>query len=130
MSTGTLHKMDTYFRTVPVQPPVAPRDLGPLISTLDDLGVDRVYADFWLAYRLTFDTDERIIAAQNKFTELRFEGGQAWRPDTRSSGIHRTRQKSRTPVTASSSSASRSIGEPTGVRESRHASAPSNCTAW
>ena len=69
--------MDTYFRTVPVQPPVAPRDLGPLISTLDDLGVDRVYADFWLAYRLTFDTDERIIAAQNKFTELRFEGGQA-----------------------------------------------------
>jgi hypothetical protein len=63
VSTGTLHKMDTYFRTVPVQPPVAPRDLGPLISTLDDLGVDRVYADFWLAYRLTFDTDERIIAA-------------------------------------------------------------------
>ena len=77
LSVATLHRMDTYFRTVPVRPPVAPRDLGPLISTLDDLGVDRVYADFWLAYRLTFDTDERIIAAQNKFTELRFEGGQA-----------------------------------------------------
>lgn len=77
LSVATLDRMDTYFRTVPVQPPVAPRDLGPLISTLDELGVDRVYADFWLAYRLTFDTDERIIAAQNKFTELRFEGGQA-----------------------------------------------------
>jgi len=77
LSAATLQRMDTYFRTVPVRPPVAPRDLDPLISTLDDLGVDRIYADFWLAYRLTFDTDERIIAAQNKFTELRFVGGQA-----------------------------------------------------
>ena len=85
VSTGTLHKMDTYFRTVPVRPPVALRDLGPLISTLDGLGVDRVYADFWVAYRLTFDTDERIIAAQNKFTALRFEEVRLWRPDTRSS---------------------------------------------
>ena len=63
---------------MPAQPPAAPRDLGPLISTLDSLGLDRVYADFWLAYRLTFDTDERIIAAQNKFTGLPFEGGQAF----------------------------------------------------
>ena len=77
VSVWTLDRMDTYFRTVPAQPPAAPRDLGPLISTLDELGVDRVYADFWLAYRLTFDTDERIVAAQNKFTALRFEGGQA-----------------------------------------------------
>ena len=78
--------------------------------------MDRVYADFWLAYRLTFDTDERIIAAQNKFTELRFEGGSgSWRPDTRSSGIRPTRPKSRTLVTALSSSASRSLGVlPTG----------------
>jgi len=77
ISIATLHRMNTYFRTVPAQPPTAPRDLGPLISTLDGFGLDRVYADFWLAYRLTFDTDERIIAAQNKFTELRFERGQA-----------------------------------------------------
>jgi hypothetical protein len=77
VSTTTLHRMETYFRTVPAQPPVAPRELGPLISTLDRFELDRVYADFWLAYRLTFDTDERIIAAQNKFTSLRFAGGQA-----------------------------------------------------
>ena len=56
VSIATLHRMETYFRTVPAQPPAAPRDLGPLISTLDRLGLDRVYADFWLAYALTFDT--------------------------------------------------------------------------
>jgi hypothetical protein len=49
----------------------------PLISTLDELGVDRVYADFWVAYRLDFETNERIIASQNKFTHLTFVGGQA-----------------------------------------------------
>ena len=77
ISTVTLQRMETYVRTAPAQPPVAPRDLGPLISTLDRLGLDRVYADFWLAYRLTFDTDERIVAAQNKFTRLTFVDGQA-----------------------------------------------------
>lgn len=73
----TLHRMETYLRTVPPEPPAAPRDLGPLISTLDSLGLDRVYADFWLAYRLDFDTNERIIASQNKFTRVTFAGGQA-----------------------------------------------------
>ena len=77
VSIATLNRMETYFRTVPAQPPVAPRDLGPLISTLDRLGLDRVYADFWLAYSLTFDARERIIASQNKFTKLTFAGGQA-----------------------------------------------------
>ena len=77
ISIVTLQRMETYVRTAPAQPPVAPRDLGPLISTLDRLGLDRVYADFWLAYRLTFDTDERIVAAQNKFTRLTFVDGQA-----------------------------------------------------
>lgn len=77
VSIATLDRMETYFRTVPAQPPAAPRDLGPLVSTLDRLGLDRVYADFWLAYALTFDTRERIIASQNKFTKLSFVGGQA-----------------------------------------------------
>lgn len=77
VSAWTLHRMETYFETVPPQPPVAPRNLGPLISTLDDLRLDRVYTDFWLAYRLTFETDERIIAAQNKFADVTFRDGQA-----------------------------------------------------
>jgi hypothetical protein len=44
---------------------------------LDALGLDHVYADYWLAYRLDFDTRERIIAVENRFTQLTFDGGQA-----------------------------------------------------
>jgi hypothetical protein len=29
------------------------------------LHVDRVFADYWVAYRLDFDTDERILAAES-----------------------------------------------------------------
>lgn len=42
-----------------------PADFRPLIAELDRLGVDRVYADYWVAYRLDFTTDERIIAAES-----------------------------------------------------------------
>ena len=53
----------------------------PALLRIDRIGVDRVYADFWPAYKLTFETDERIIAAQNEFTRVTFSGGQAvaWR---------------------------------------------------
>lgn len=77
VSVVTLHRMERYFETVPSDPPAAPRDLTPLIATLDRFHVDRVYADFWLAYRLSFDTNERIIAAQNKFKKLHFAGAEA-----------------------------------------------------
>src|SRR4029079_15529344 len=75
ISVATIDRMDDYARTVPVQPPKAPRDLGPLVTALDERGVHRVYADFWLAYRLTFETDERIVAAQNKFEDVIVEDG-------------------------------------------------------
>ncbi len=39
----------------------------PLIARLDRLGVDSVYASHWVAYRLTFETDERIIAIPDDF---------------------------------------------------------------
>lgn len=54
-----------------------PRDLGPLVERLDELGLSRVYAEYWLAYRLNFDTEERIIAAHNAFVEVTVEDGQA-----------------------------------------------------
>lgn len=61
----TLHRMDARL-SEPGQhwPPTVPRDFGPLISTLGRLGLDRVYADYWIAYRLDFDSRERIIAVQ------------------------------------------------------------------
>lgn len=70
VSVATLERMQTYAREVPPQPPKAPRDLGPLVAALDKLGLDRVYADFWLSYRLTFDTGERIVAAQSKLERV------------------------------------------------------------
>jgi len=44
-----------------------PADFDPLVQQLDRLGVERVYADYWVAYRLAFETGERIIAAQAPF---------------------------------------------------------------
>jgi hypothetical protein len=36
--------------------------MGPLIRTLEEEKVDAVTADYWIAYRLTFESRERIIA--------------------------------------------------------------------
>jgi len=75
LSIVTLARMDTHARAVQAQPPRAPRDLAPLVATLDRLELDRVYADFWLAYALTFETDERIVAAQSKLERVALVDG-------------------------------------------------------
>jgi hypothetical protein len=89
ISVVTVHRMDDWFRAKP--PPVAqvgglgprhiaqmvPRDLSPLVRTLDDLELDHVYTDYWLAYRLDFDTHERLTAVESNFSRVRFEHGQA-----------------------------------------------------
>jgi hypothetical protein len=89
VSVVTLERMDDWFQAKPapftrvdqlgprhiVQ--LVPRDLGGLVATLDKLGIDHVYADYWLAYRLDFDTHERITAVESNFTRVRFEDGRA-----------------------------------------------------
>ena len=51
----------------PPVPPVGglrvPADLGPVLRTLDDAGETRVRAHYAIAYRITFESEERIIAA-------------------------------------------------------------------
>jgi hypothetical protein len=42
---------------------IGPPSLASAERLLARIGVDRVYADYWIAYRLTFDTEERIIAS-------------------------------------------------------------------
>ena len=37
--------------------------LDEVVSVLDHEGIHAVHADYWIAYRLTFETDERIIAS-------------------------------------------------------------------
>jgi hypothetical protein len=77
VSFVSLTRLDHSYATVPQQPPVAPRDLGPLIATLDAYGLNRVYSTYWVAYRLDFDTRERIIASQSKLEHVRFVDGVA-----------------------------------------------------
>jgi hypothetical protein len=98
VSVVTLHRMNEWFRAPPAPITHAqglgprhavqwvPRDLGPLVSALDTLGLDHVYADYWLAYRLDFDTRERIVAVENQFEDLTFQRGRAtpsFQPDVR-----------------------------------------------
>ena len=76
VSVVTLHRMDVWFQRDEARwPPAVPRSFAPLAQELDRLGVDRVYANYWVAYRLAFDTRERIVAAQNPYTPLAVEHG-------------------------------------------------------
>lgn len=40
-----------------------PVDIRPLLRTLRVRGIDRVYANYWVSYRITFESRERIVAA-------------------------------------------------------------------
>jgi hypothetical protein len=63
VSAVTFQRMDTWLTADrPHWPPPTPRDLTPLIATLDKLRLHHVYADYWIAYRLDFATNERIVA--------------------------------------------------------------------
>jgi hypothetical protein len=42
---------------------LVPRDFAPLVDALDRLEIRRVFGHYWVTYRLTFETRERIIAA-------------------------------------------------------------------
>jgi hypothetical protein len=72
VSLISLQRLDHYYATAKLEPPVAPRDLAPLVSVLEREGLNRVYATFWVTYRLDFDTRERIIASQSKLEKIRF----------------------------------------------------------
>jgi hypothetical protein len=56
---------------------LVPRDLGPLIASLERLRVKHVYTDYWLAYRLDFDSHEQITATENRLIGMTFQGRQA-----------------------------------------------------
>jgi hypothetical protein len=48
--------------------------IEPAIEALDRAGVDRAFAGYWLAYRITFDTRERIIVSEWDLQHLRQAG--------------------------------------------------------
>jgi hypothetical protein len=55
----------------------APRNISPLLATLEKLHVSRVNAPYWAAYVIDFDSKERVIAVENSFNALTFDRGQA-----------------------------------------------------
>ena len=65
-------------------------NLAPALVALDQLRVDRVFADYWIAYRITFDTHERVIASEADLASLAATGPDRVLPlDPRRSSHHR-----------------------------------------
>ena len=58
-----------------------PHDLDPLVAALDARGITRVFADYWVAYRLDFATRERIVAAETNMATVRRRGDGRILPD-------------------------------------------------
>src|SRR5262249_34736650 len=52
----SVHRMDRYYHVPQEFQPRAPRNIEPLVASLDRLGLDRVYADYWIAYLVDFKT--------------------------------------------------------------------------
>ena len=48
-----------------------------MVSELDRLKLKYVYTDYWLAYRLDFDTRERIVAVENPLIGMTIQDGKA-----------------------------------------------------
>ena len=42
-----------------------PGDLEPLVALLDRQGVDHVFTNYWIAWRITYETDEKILAVES-----------------------------------------------------------------
>jgi 4-amino-4-deoxy-L-arabinose transferase-like glycosyltransferase len=76
----SVHRMDRYYHMPQEFQPRAPRNIEPLVASLDRLGLDRVYADYWIAYLVDFKTDERITAVENQFRDVTFRDGLAVLP--------------------------------------------------
>ena len=41
-----------------------PADFDPVIAELERRGLEHVFASYWPAYRIAFETDERLVAAE------------------------------------------------------------------
>ena len=73
LSALVLTRMDDSFQ---LEPGITnPRSFAPLVAELDRRRINRVWTTYWIAYRLTFETDERIIAAHVDLTRSRTRAG-------------------------------------------------------
>jgi 4-amino-4-deoxy-L-arabinose transferase-like glycosyltransferase len=75
ITAASLHDFDTQARADRSDPSRTPKDIAPLIASLDRLRVHDAFADYWIAYRIDFDSRERIVAVENKFDGLTVRNG-------------------------------------------------------
>lgn len=68
VSVAGLLQLERQGRYAPLR---VPADIGPAIAVLEANDVDRVLANYWLAYRITFESEERIIASPTGFWRYR-----------------------------------------------------------
>lgn len=61
-SVAGLSQLMEFNRDNPGHHDVAPEPVGELGAALVDRGITTLVADYWIAYALTFETDERVIA--------------------------------------------------------------------
>jgi hypothetical protein len=68
LTLGGLIQMERQRRFLPgADGAPMPYDIGPLVSTLERDNVRYVVANYWIAYRLSFETDERVLATSSGF---------------------------------------------------------------
>ena len=64
LSVATFARLDVDRYRIQADGHLVPREFAPLIAELDRLGIDRVFGQYWIVYRLDFESRERIIAAE------------------------------------------------------------------
>lgn len=52
-----------------------PADLDPLVGLLDREGVEHAFANYWIAWRITYESDERILAVESGTGKHWLRGG-------------------------------------------------------
>jgi hypothetical protein len=84
LTTVTLVKfVDWQHDTAPHPPDALGVDVRPAIAALESRGLDHVWADYWVAYRITFLSHERVIAAEADLAHLEATDGRVVPPQPR-----------------------------------------------
>lgn len=68
---GLASMASVHLAVPPVGGKRVPADLEPALRALEEAGVDRVLAHYSIAYRITFESDERILATST--SQVRYE---------------------------------------------------------
>lgn len=63
LSVAGLAAMNDWGRRFPQAYDLVAPDTRPLVHRLDGMGIDRLYGDYWIAYKVSFETRERLLVA-------------------------------------------------------------------